>query len=151
MWVALPFVALLPIAAAFALASGAPSREKLLAAVERPAAPPASQVRVAVARTGSYRIVLRTGPNRASVTNAISLRVTEAGHPVNGARVTVGFSMPAMDMTHAYTSRPQAGGAGSYTATVPVLGMSGIWHLRVRVVRPGTRAITVNFNDRLGT
>jgi hypothetical protein len=150
MLVALPLLALLPIAAAFALASGAPSRGKILAALEQPAAPAPSQHTVAIANAGPYRLVLDMGPNRASVANGLSLRISDHGRAVGGAHVTVGFSMPSMNMWHAYTSRLAPGPAGSYRTAVPILGMSGTWQLRVHVTRPGAAAITVNVNDRLG-
>lgn len=150
MLVALPLAAVGLFVAAFALASGARTRGKVLAALEKPAAPAPSQRHVAIARSGPYRVLLQIGPNRASVANEMSLRISKHGRPLTGARTTVVFSMPAMNMRDGYTSRTTQRPDGSYVASLPVLGMSGTWQLHVQVRRPGARAITVTFNDRLG-
>lgn len=150
MLVALALAAVGLIVAAFALASGGPTRGKVLAALEKPVAPTPSQRHVAMARSGPYTVLLQIGPNRASVANEMSLRISDHGRSPTGARATVVFSMPAMNMQDGYTSRPMQRPDGSYVASLPALGMSGTWQLHVHVQRPGARAITVTFNDRLG-
>jgi hypothetical protein len=152
--VAVPVALVAIVAGALAATAATPSRQGLMAALQRPAAQVAPQSTIAAytttASAGRYRLQLRIGPNRATVANALSIRVTEAGRPVSGARVTVAFSMPAMNMWQGFTSRPAAAGAGVYRATVPIIGMSGRWRLRVSVERASAAPVSVSFSDRMG-
>jgi hypothetical protein len=132
-----------------ALASGfgfsSASRAALLSALERPATPAAGAApRVvpgarllhgrAVVRAGAYTATLRLVPNRASAANHVSLALAMRGRPLVGARVSITFGMPAMGMTDAYSSPLAARAAGGYAAAEPVLGMPGLWQLRLHVV-----------------
>jgi hypothetical protein len=127
---------------------GSASRSALLGALERPAPPalgtPARIVPLAravamrdgqaVLRSGSYSAVLRLSPNRASAANHVLLTLSLRGRALRGAAVILVFGMPAMGMSDAYSSPLAGRSAGSYGAAEPVLGMPGLWQLRLRVV-----------------
>jgi hypothetical protein len=123
--------------------------------LEQPATPAKPTARTgalkATVRTGSYRLGLQVSPDRASVPNALSVRLTESGRPLNGAHVTVTFSMPEMNMWHVFTSRLTPGRHGTYAAVEPVLGMAGNWQLLVRVTRRDLRSTTFTVADPMGS
>ncbi len=137
-----------------AITASSQARSQLLAQLERPATPAkliaGKGALKATARTGSYRLGLQVSPDRASVPNALSVRVTEGGRPLNGAHATVTFSMPEMNMWHVFTSRLVPQPHGTYAAAEPVLGMAGPWQLLVRVTR-GRRSTTFVVADRMGS
>ena len=98
---------------------------------------------------GAYRVSLRITPNRASAHDTIALRLARHDRPVDGATVTVTYSMPAMNMWDAFTgSLPQTGG-GAYRAREPVFGMAGAWQLRFRIVPNDGAPFTVRVADRM--
>jgi hypothetical protein len=68
---------------------------------------------------------------------------------VAGAQVSVSFSMPAMDMWSGLTTQIPASGPGTYSATEPILGMPGVWQLRVTINARGRPATSLLVNDRL--
>jgi hypothetical protein len=105
----------------------------------------------AVAQHGAYRLAVTVAPNRASARNAIGLTLTDHGRPVQGALVTIAFSMPSMDMWNAFTLRLAARGDGRYVASEPVVGMPGAWQMRVRASRPGGPAATFTVADRVAS
>ncbi len=82
-------------------------------------------------------------PNRASAPNRLTLQLPP------GARVTVSFSMPSMDMWNGFTTTLTETAHGTYTANVPVLGMPGSWRMQFRVAPRGGAPYTVNVDDRL--
>lgn len=81
-----------------------------------------------------YTATLQVTPNHASARNRVSVSLSEHGRPLTGAAVSVTFGMPAMGMTDAYASSLPARGGSTYATTEPVLGMPGVWVLRVHVV-----------------
>jgi hypothetical protein len=137
-----------------AVAASSQTRNGLLAQLEQPATPAKAAVgtgelKVQVGARSS-RIALRVSPDRARVRNALSVRVTQRGRPLNGARVTVTFSMPAMDMWRVFTSQLSPTRNGTYAATEPVLGMAGTWRLNVHVTTLDLRSTSFAVNDRMG-
>jgi YtkA-like len=100
-----------------------------------------------VTRDG-YRVTVLVTPDRVTAPDYLSVRVTRHGRVVRGAHVGIAFSMPSMNMWNAYSASLVATGA-RYSATVPVLGMTGDWQLRVRVHPPGTRGFAVVMPDRM--
>jgi nitrogen fixation protein FixH len=98
---------------------------------------------------GAYRVALRLTPNRPAVRNRFAVRLTRAGRPVTGARVTASFAMVVMDMgSRAYRLRERA--PGLYAAATSGLIMAGDWRLGV-LVRPPTGApFAVRVVDRAG-
>jgi hypothetical protein len=136
--------------------AGAPSRDALLSALQRPAAPaitPAPAVTPVV--HGQARVVLggetyavRLSPNRASGPN--QLTVSTAPSPTPAAAVTVALSMPAMDMWRAYTLVLHSVAPGRYTGVIPFVGMPGTWRLDFRAARGG-HATAFAVADLLGS
>jgi hypothetical protein len=87
-------------------------------------------------------------PNRASTTNRISVRITQDGLPLAGARVRLTAEMLTMDMGVAsYT----LAGSGVYVTQTPAWAMTGPWSLSFTIMAPGDRPVRVDLNDRLHT
>ena len=154
-WLSLAALGLLGVLVALAVSAGSQSRASVLGALQRPAVFPDAfvgpgPVDQALA-AGGDTLALRMTPNRASLRNAITTTVTQHGRAVSGARVTVTYSMPAMDMWNALQTTLVPAGGGSYRADEPVLGMPGIWQLRITVAPPGARAFAVVVNDRMNS
>ena len=139
------------VLAATASTSG---RGSVLRQLERPAtqggARTASDGLEAVVRAQRYRLAVALTPNRAAVRNRLSVRLSDDGRPLNGARITVTFSMPVMNMWGVLTTRLEPTGNGTYTTTLPVLGMAGSWQLRLSAAAPGGRSIRRTLDDRMG-
>jgi hypothetical protein len=89
-------------------------------------------------------------PNRAAVRNRISVALTKRGRPVDGAQVTLTFSMPAMNMWNAFALQLAPSGDGAYSATEPVVGMTGLWQVRARATLAGASTFTFTVIDRVG-
>ena len=150
-------IALVPALAIGGLAATASSqtRGSVLRQLERPAAvvrpAPAVDARAgkAAITAGGLRFVVRMTPNHAAVHDRLSVAVSAGGRPVAGARVSVSFSMPAMDMWSGLTTQLPASGPGTYSATEPILGMPGVWQLRVTIGAPGQPTTSFLVNDRL--
>jgi copper transport protein len=79
-----------------------------------------------------YTLQLLVAPNRAAAPNSFALRVSRHGRPVNGADVTVVFSMLDMEMPNQEyrlaETRP-----GVYSRRAPALVMVGHWGLTFTV------------------
>ena len=137
-----------------AATASTPGRSSVLRQLERPATH--GGVRVAsgglkaVLRGQRYRLALGLMPNRAAVRNRLSVQLSDHGRPLDGARVTVTFSMPVMNMWGALTTRLVPTGNGTYTTSLPVLGMAGSWQLRLNADAPGGVSISRTLNDRMG-
>jgi hypothetical protein len=150
-------IALVPALAIGGLAATASSqtRGSLLRQLERPAAvvrpAPAVDARAgrAAITAGGLRAVVHMTPNHAAAHDRLSVVVSAGGRPVAGARVSVTFSMPAMDMWSGLTTQLPASAPGTYSATEPILGMPGVWQLRVTIGAPGRPATSFLVNDRL--
>lgn len=100
-------------------------------------------------RAGAQAMALSFGANRAGVPNRLVVNLSSDGRPLEGARVTVSFSMPSMDMWQAYTAHLPAAGRGAYAALVPVLGMPGAWQLRITAAAPGRAPVCFVVTERL--
>ena len=98
---------------------------------------------------GDYTARLRLVPNRATAANRVSLALTVHGRPLAGARVSIVFGMPAMGMADAYSSPLAAASSGVYAAHEPVLGMPGLWQLRLHVVPAHGAAFDLAVDDTL--
>jgi YtkA-like len=155
LWLSLGALGLLGVIVALALSAGSQSRASVLRALQRPAVFPAAFVGPGpfdqALAAGGDTLALRMTPNRASLRNEITTTVTQHGRAVSGVRVTVTYSMPAMDMWNALQMTLVPAGGGGYRANEPVLGMPGIWQLRIMVAPPGARAFTVVVNDRMNS
>jgi copper transport protein len=94
-----------------------------------------------------YRLQLRVNPNRATVPNSFSLRITRGGSPVRGAEVVSGFTMLDMEMGSQSYALVEAS-PGIYSRSVPALVMVGHWGLSFDITPPGRSPFTVLFVDR---
>ena len=104
-------------------------------------------VRQAVDRLG-YRFDLRVDPNRAAVRNDFAVRVTRAGQPVDGARLTATLTMLEMEMGSQQYALAGAGD-GLYRRAAPALVMVGRWGLSFRFEPPGRAPVDVVVIDRV--
>jgi nitrogen fixation protein FixH len=150
-------IALVPALAIGGLAATATSqtRGSLLHQLERPAAVvrPAAAVDARAGRAavtaGGLRFLVSMSPNHAAVRDRLTIVVSARGRPVARARVSISFSMPAMNMWSGLTTQIPASGPGTYAATEPILGMPGVWQLRVTIGAPGRPTTSFLVNDRL--
>jgi len=148
-WLALAVLAAMLAGGALAL-SPSQGRQSLVDQLQRAATPARTSAGFARGSSSGLSIAATLTPNRASGPIGLSLRVLRDGRPLDGAQVRVGFSMPSMDMFNAYTAELSASAGGRYGATIPVLGMSGRWSLRIDVTPRSGPALTVTINDRIG-
>ncbi len=146
-------LALIALALMIIAGGHAATRGDLLAQLQRPAAYPATNVGphpVAVTlNAGDYRLGVRVTPNRAAAHNTVAVALARNGVPVRGARVSVVYSMPAMDMQNALTSGLPATSSATYSVREPVLGMPGSWTMRFEVRPVGGRPFSLTVNDLL--
>ena len=112
----------------------------------RRAGPGPIAARLSVTR---YRAQLVVTPNRASNRNRVALAISRAHRPVTDARVTVTYSMPAMNMANAFTETLRQGKPGTYAAREPVLGMPGTWKMRFEITPRDAKPFTVLIDDHM--
>jgi hypothetical protein len=130
------------------------SRSSVLAQLQRPALPVGATVGPGPAKAtlhaGGYTIGLALNPNRTSVRDELAITLARGGRPVAGARVTIGFSMPAMNMWNGLTSSARGSGDGLYLAGEPLLGMPGVWQLKLRIASGASAPVMVTVDDQMG-
>jgi hypothetical protein len=131
-----------------------PGRSSLLRELQRPATSAAASVGPGPVSTvipaGPYKLALALTPNRAGVRDHLSVTLTAGARPIRGAQITVVFSMPVMNMWQALTTRLATHGTVAYTADEPVLGMAGMWQMRLRVAPPNGPSFDLTVNDHMG-
>ncbi len=153
LWAALAALAAVGAILGLAVTNRSQSRGALLSALQRPAPLPVASVGSGpvdhVMRSGPWTITLRRSPNKASLRNRIAVGITENGRPLDGAAVTATYSMPSMNMWNGLRTALPPSGPGGYAVTEPVLGMPGVWQLRIAIAPRGGRALTVVVNDRM--
>jgi hypothetical protein len=141
--------------AVLGLTAPAQQGRALLAALQRPARTAAANMgpgpATAVVRDGRYQLTIGLHPNRASRHDRLALRLTKDGRAIANARVAVTFSMPQMNMWGAFTTVLVPGPGGAYTGPEPVLGMPGLWQLRLKVTVDGRSSLIALVNDRMGS
>jgi len=145
--------ALLAALLAVAISAGASHRGSVYAQLQRPAARAVMTVGpgpiAASVQAGPYRLSLRIAPNRAADRSRLVVVLQHGARVLNGARVTVTYSMPAMGMDDVFTGRLTQIAAGTYGARQPVFGMPGTWQLRFAVFPPHATKLTVAINDHM--
>jgi copper transport protein len=95
-----------------------------------------------VIRHGAYTLRVHVAPNRAAQPSTFTLRLTQKGQPVTGARVTLQFAMLDMEMgTQAYTLPERS--PGTYARTTPALVMVGHWGVSYQIEPRGGQPFTV--------
>ena len=101
-----------------------------------------------VLRAYGYRLELRITPNRVSTSGLMSVELSKAGHPVNGAHVAVTFTSLNMKMPRLVRLLPQTG-QGRYLRPAPALRMGGRWRLHLVVAPTDESAFVVTIIDRV--
>jgi hypothetical protein len=134
-------------AGAIAISAGQ-NRSAVLATLARPAIP--AKTTSFNVRDGGYSVVVRMSPNRASTTNWLNVKLSRHGRLAAIARTHVAFSMPAMNMWNGFTSRLSARD-GAMAGAIPVLGMAGVWQLRLTIADAGGHRLVAVVNDRLSS
>jgi hypothetical protein len=114
-------------------AGSAPSRASLMTQLSQRAIAGHSTVEL----RRSHNVLVGMSPARATVPNQLSVRLPAAAARRHPRRLTVVFSMPGMNMWHAYTAQLRPAGSGRYVAAVPVLGMPGSWQLSMHIAGAG--------------
>jgi hypothetical protein len=145
------------IAVAFAgimaITAGGARRAAVYSQLERPAtfshAAVGPTVAIASVEAKSFHANVSASPNRASSRNRLSIALTRGGRPLDAARVTVTYSMDAMNMRNVYTGQLAHTAAGTYSAIQPVFGMAGVWNLRFHVTPAHGAPVTLTVNDRM--
>jgi copper transport protein len=93
-----------------------------------------------------YRLEFHVQPNRAAGPNAFSVRITQGGKPVRGAKVVTTFTMLDMEMgDQTYQFREVS--PGLYRQVTPALVMVGHWGLSFQITPPGGEPFTVLLVD----
>jgi hypothetical protein len=99
-------------------------------------------------RAYGYRLELHATPNRVAARPLVSVALSMAGRPVNGAHVAVSFTSLEMKMRRLSWALPQTG-AGHYAARGAALSMDGRWRIHVVVSPTGEQAFVVGVVDRV--
>jgi len=106
------------------------------------------RVASAVTRNG-YTLQVLVSPNKAVAPNSFGLRLTRGGKAVDGANVTLTFSMLDMQMpTQEYQLAET--GPGVYTRKAPALVMVGHWGLSFTITPRGGQQFTALVVDQAG-
>lgn len=100
-----------------------------------------------VVKAGKYRIELVIAPNRAALPNRFSVAILRDGKPLQGAEVTMRFTMLDMDEQQQIYTLPE-GPAGTYERTTPALVMTGHWGLGLTVTPKSGAPFDVLIIDR---
>lgn len=128
-------------------------RTGVLTQLQRPASAPPARVGPgpvnAVVTVAGLTVAVHSPVNHAAQPQALSLHLTHVGAPVDGARVTVSYSMPSMNMPSVLTTTLHARGAGTYEMRSATLAMPGDWLLSVRIAPPRGRPVLVALADRM--
>jgi hypothetical protein len=121
---------------AFRASAAAPQRAKTPAGL------------VAQASQAGYRIAVSVTPNRSTALNRLTVQVTQHGHRVTGARVTVLVRM--LQMAMAGIQEPlQPCPDGRYLNNQTTLGMIGRWGLRIAITPPHGTPFSTQIVDQV--
>jgi hypothetical protein len=141
------------LAGVLAVSAAVSPRAGVYAQLQRPASVMRATVGpgpvVARVEARPYRVRVMAAPNRASRHNRLSVVITRDGRPVEAARVSVTYSMNAMNMRNVFTDALAHTASGTYSATQPVFGMAGVWDLRFEVTPAHGAPVTVAVSDRM--
>ena len=129
-------------------------RSNVVSQLQKPAAAPVTQVGPGPVDTtvtlADYSVGVRITSNLAARPQVVTLHLTHAGRPVDGARVALSYSMPSMNMPSVLTRTLAGSGAGVYhSSPAPAVEMPGDWLLSFRIVPAHGRPLAVALTDRL--
>ena len=121
--------------------------------LEKPAIVPAVRVGPGPVSTTTaidgYTVAVRAASNHATRPQPLTVRLSSASGPADGARVTVSYSMPSMNMPSVLTAPLPAHGSGVYGARVKAMEMPGDWLISFRIVPAHGQPLTVPLTDRM--
>jgi hypothetical protein len=141
------------IAGALAITAATSGRVSVYSQLQRPASFSAASVGPGPVATSidaqPYQVKVTASPNKASRNNRLSVVITRGGRPLDAARVTVTYSMNAMNMFNVFTGKLAQTARGTYSATQPVFGMPGEWDLRFDVTPAHGARMTLAVADRM--
>jgi copper transport protein len=100
-----------------------------------------------VVEAGRYRIALRIAPNRAALPNEFRVRIERDGTLLQGAEVTMRFTMLDMEEQQQIYTLPERA-PGTYARTTPALVMTGHWGLGLTVTPRNGAPVDVLVIDR---
>ena len=143
----------LVLLALMVLQSHSGGQTNVISQLERPATAPVAHVgpgpvSTSVAVSG-YTVGVQIPSNRASRSQVVQVRLNDSAGPVNGATVTVSYSMPSMNMPSVLTTTLRAGAPGAYSSHEPALVMPGDWLLSLRITPSHGRPLSVALTDRM--
>jgi len=93
-------------------------------------------------KTGNYTVVSVFDKKPATMgKNKVNITIKDGDKAVDGAKVAVYYSMPAMAGMPAMEYKVIADGKGGSYSAVLDLGMSGPWNVDVKFVLPGSKAV----------
>jgi copper transport protein len=136
------------ILAAAVLSSLPPPAKALAEAGKAAARVGPGPVRTVLEKEG-YRAEITVSPNKAAVPNVFTLKLTDKGNPVHGARVTTSFAMLDMEMGRQAYTLPEVA-PGVYRRAAPALVMVGHWGIAFQVQAPNGQVFQVLVVDRAG-
>jgi hypothetical protein len=128
-------------------------RTGVVTQLEKPAIVPAVRLGPgplsATTAIGGYTVAVRAATNHAARPQPLTVRLSSASGPVDGARVTASYSMPSMNMPSVLTAPLPAHGSGVYGARVKAMEMPGDWLISFRIVPAHGQPLTVALTDRM--
>jgi hypothetical protein len=93
-------------------------------------------------KTGNYTVVSVFDKNPATMgKNKVTINIKDGAKAVDGAKVAVYYSMPAMPGMPAMDYKVIADGKGGVYTAVLDLSMSGPWNVEVRFILPGSKEV----------
>ncbi len=93
-------------------------------------------------KTGNYTVVSVFDKNPATTgKNKVNITIKDGAKSVEGAKVAVYYSMPAMSGMPAMDYKVIAEGKGGVYSAVLDLGMSGPWNVDVKFILPGSKEV----------
>jgi copper transport protein len=98
---------------------------------------------------GGYSVQVLVSPNQAAAPDTFGVRLTRGGEPVEGADVTLLFSMLDMQMPSEEYQLAETS-PGLYRRTAPALVMVGHWGLTFTITPKNGRPFSVLVVDRAG-
>ncbi len=122
----------------------------VLSQLQKPAAAPLVRVgpgpvHTAVTLAGA-QVGIDISPNHAAQPQRVRLTLTG---PLTGARVSISYSMPSMNMPSVLTAPLRPLGAGRYSARITPLVMPGDWLISFRIMPAHGRPLLVSVADQM--
>jgi hypothetical protein len=98
---------------------------------------------------GAYALQVRALPRRIGEQTTVSVRLLQGVRAVDGARVRITFTMPAMSGMRGLSTLLRQTAPGVYAHAAPILTM-GRWHASVQVTPAHGKSVAAGFTYRVG-